>query len=210
MKLRRRATPSYVVVIESHGDLKPRLLWENWWLTPLAQRFNLTSKRHDPWIQVYRTRPDHPARALEDSWEGRSGLLPTELKLHPSPLGYLLTKSYQKNWELVISEAGAMWTMDTLGLSWHESQSVEGQYPRRVVKWGEVQVGLRRIPDERPYQQWSKWRRNQTKLRYKTLSGEGAEKVMLRKIIISPTCVLEFSHGLRVEWTQLVLLEEVL
>ena len=207
-KLKRRARPAWVVVIESHGDLKPRLQWEGWWLAPTANRFSLHSHRHDPWVQVYRTRPDHPVLQLEEAWEGRKGLLPEELALHPSPLGYLLGKSFQRNWELVIEEQGEMWTMETLGLAWHTPASVQGVFPPRQVNLSSATVGLRRLPEEHPYQAWCEWRRNETALHYITRQGQEGKRVKMRKIILSPRPMLEFSDGQRIDCDQLFHLEE--
>lgn len=201
-KLKHRASPAWVVVVESHGDLKPRLQWEAWWLAPTAHRFALQSQRHDPWLQVYRTRPDHPVLQLEDAWEGRTGLLPNELALHPSPLGYLLGKSFQRHWELVVEENGEKWTMETLGLSWHNPQALQGLHPPRQIEWPKVTMGLRRIPEDLPYRRWADWRRQETVLRYRGPAQEG-RRVKIRKIYLSPLPCLEFSDGVRVQSTHL-------
>jgi hypothetical protein len=206
-KLKSRAHPSWVVVVESHGDLKPRLQWEAWWLAPTAHRFALVSHRHDPWIQIYRTRPDHPVLSLEEAWEGRLGLMPADLAIHPSPLGYLLSKSRQLNWELVIEEEGELWTMETLGLSWHDPQSIAGLHPPRQINWSRVKVGLRRIPDELPYREWALWRRQDKMLRYSRDGIAVKSGLKIRKIILNPTPLVEFSDGLRVEWDRLSNLE---
>lgn len=203
-KLKRRPAPSYVVVIESHGDLKLRLQWEGWWLAPTAHRFALSSKRHDPWIQIYRTRPDHPVLALEEAWGVLTGLLPQDLALHPSPLGFLLSKSFQRNWEIVIEEAGEMWTMETLGLAWHGPQALQGKHPPRQLTWHQVTVGLRRIPEDAPYADWALWRRRENLVRYTTAEGEVRRALLIRKIVIAPKAWVEFSDGLRVEWKHLV------
>ncbi len=206
-KLKKLSAPTWVVVIESHGDLKPRLQWEAWWLAPTPQRFQLHSQRHDPWLQVYRTRPDHPVFSLEDNWEGRQGLLPSELALHPSPLGYLLSKSYQRHWELVIAQADEKWTMETLGLKWHDPQTLQGSHPPRQLTWGKVTVGVRRVPSEPWYRQCSDWRREQRDLDCLTHAKLERRRVKIRKIIISPEVQLEFSDGLRVAWGDIFQLE---
>ncbi|MBY0516980.1 MAG: class I SAM-dependent methyltransferase [Bacteriovoracaceae bacterium] len=208
-KIKKRSTPSWVVVIESHGDLKPRLQWEAWWLAPTANRFSLKSFRHDPWVQVYKTRPDHPVFHLEDSWETKSGLLPQDLALHPNPLGYLLTKSFLKNWEIVIDERGEKWTMETIGLAWHDMNTVQGHLPPRQVSWSRENIGLRRIPEEGQYAQWSAWRREERLFSYLTHQGISGQRVKLRKIIISPYDELEFSDGVRVKWEDIKKWEEL-
>lgn len=206
-KLKKLHGSAWVVVIESHGDLKPRLQWEAWWLAPTVQRFQLHSQRHDPWLQVYRTRPDHPVFALEENWEARQGLLPHELAIHPSPLGYLLGKSYQRHWELVVDEGGEKWTMETLGLTWHDPQTLQGSHPPRQLTWGRATVGLRHVPEEARYRQWSDWRRQGRELRVVTRAGEERRRVKIRKIVISPEVQLEFSDGLRVAWEDIFQLE---
>jgi SAM-dependent methyltransferase len=195
-KIKKRARPAWVVVVESHGDLKPRLNWESWWLVPHGQRFKLQSHRHDPWLALYQVRPLHPGLQLERSWEGRSGLLPEELSRHPSPLGYLLGKSFHRHWELVVAEAGALWTLDTLGLSWHDSETLQGQSPPRQVKWRAGEIGLRRLPEEAEYQRLAHWRRTGVALDYGAGSHQG-KRVQMRKIYIAPELVVEFSDGAR-------------
>ncbi len=208
-KLKKRSTPSWVVVIESHGDLKPRLQWEAWWLAPTANRFSLKSFRHDPWLQVYKTRPDHPVFLLEDSWETRSGLLPQDLALHPHPLGYLLSKSFLKNWEIVIDERGEKWTMETIAMAWHDMNTLQGQYPCRQVTWSRDNIGLRRIPEEVQYAEFARWRREERLFSYLTHQGISGQRVKLRKIVISPQDELEFSDGVRVKWEDLKKWEEI-
>lgn len=202
-KIKKRGRPAWVLVIESHGDLKPRLQWESWWLAPHAQRFALVSYRHDPWLSLYRVHTEHPGLALERSWEGRTGLLPPELGQHPSPLGYLLTKSFQRHWEVVILEHGEQWTMDTLGLRWHAPQELQGQFPPRQFSWRVDSVGLRHAPQSGEYANFSQWRREQTPLSYATLQGEKAQGQLLRKIYVAPQIRLEFSNGRQIPVNEL-------
>lgn len=209
-KIKKSAPQSWVVVIESHGDLKPRLQWESWWLAPQAQRFPLKSQRHDPWLAVYRVRSEHAAHALERSWEGKSGLLPHELSLHPSPLGYLLSKSFQRHWEVVIGEDGAQWTMETIGLRWHAFDTIQGQFPPRQFKWKPESIGVRHLPNDPTYSQWATWRRENTQLRYQLKNGETASGVVIRKIFVSPSPCIEFSNGRQVPVEELALLESKL
>jgi SAM-dependent methyltransferase len=194
-KLKKRARPAWVVVVESHGDLKPRLQWESWWLTSHPQRFALQSRRHDPWVGLYQVRTMHPALRLEQEWEGRMGLLPEDLARHPSPLGYLLGKSFRRHWELVIAEGEKLWTMETLGLAWHDAESVQGESPRRQVSWREGGVGLRRVPSEAAYQELAHWRRSGLPLEYRRSDGQSGLRVQLRKIYIAPEIAYEFSDG---------------
>lgn len=209
-KIKRMSRASWVVVVESHGDLCPRLEWESWWLQPHAMRFPLRSQRHDPWVRLYRTRSVHAALALERSWEMRAGVLPSELLTHPSPLGYLLSKSYLLHWELVIGEGEEMWTMDTLGLKWHDHQTVQGIHPPRQVVWGRgTLVGLRHVPQDGAYGRWARLRRNGTKLRVRGLDASVRSGLVLRKIMLAPREILEFSDGSRLEWNQLASMEVI-
>lgn len=194
-KIKKHGKDVLVAVIESHGDLKPRLQWESWWLAPTSQRFTLTSHRHDPWLGVYKVNSTHPGLSIERSWEGRAGLMPADLELHPNPLSYVLGKSFQRYWELVIGENGEQWTMETLGVRWHGPQAIEGQFPPRQFKWSKGNIGLRHIPDDGEYEQWVKWRREGTLLSYTSLQGETAQKVLIRKIYVAPVKCLEFSNG---------------
>jgi SAM-dependent methyltransferase len=206
-KLKRRSQMAWVVVIESHGDLKPRLSWESWWLTGHLQRFALSSARHDPWIHIYRTRVDHPVLQLEDSWEGRSGIMPADLSLHPSPLGYILGKSFQRHWELVVEEDGILWTMDCLGLRWHAPEKIEGEHPPRVVGLSTHKIGLRRLPEDLHYRRWVEWRRKGQLLSYKARGDRSGQRVKIRKIMLVPESALEFSDGARIQWSELLTLE---
>lgn len=196
-KLKKLSRPSWIVVIESHGDLKPRLVWESWWLAPQSYRFPLKSHRHDPMGQVYLTKPSQLAFELELAWEGRLGLLPTDVMKHPSPMSYLLSKSSVKNWEIVIEEDSMMWTMDTLGLRWHDHQTVQGVYPTRQLRLGGMLFGLRQIPQDNPYAQWSNLRRQSSLINYSS-HDEEVTNVSVRKIFINPELMLEFSDGKRV------------
>lgn len=194
-KLKRLPQSVWVVVIESHGELKPRLQWESWWLAPRTQRFPLQSHRHDPWLSLYQTRGLHPALELEQSWEARMGLLPADLAQHPSPLGYLLTKSYQRNWEVVIASDERPWTMDSLGLRWHDAETIQGEHPPRQFQWGLGKIGLRRLPDDPQYRRWALWRRDETPMDYLDQQGQKGERVRIRKLFVAPVLALEFSDG---------------
>ncbi len=202
-KLKLRASPAWVAVIESHGDLKPRLQWEAWWLSPSVHRFPLRSARHDPWLQLYRTRPHHPVCELEESWELRSGILPEELELHPSVLGFLLSKSAHRDWELVVQEGEELWTMDGLGLKWHDPLTLQGAHPPRQIRPSQMKVGLRRIGEATPYRQWSQWRRDGVELALPRGSGGLRRLGVIRKIILSDQGLVEFSSGERLRWSEL-------
>lgn len=202
-KIKKQSNNAWIAVIESHGDLKPRLQWESWWLVPHSQRFTLTSQRHDPWLALYKVNSTHPGFGLERSWDGRAGLMPSELELHPNPLSYVLSKSFQRHWELVIGENNEQWTMETLGVRWHGPLEIEGQFPPRQFKWIKGNIGLRHIPEQGEYGQWVKWRREGTFLSYISLQGEKAQNVLLRKIYVAPVTRLEFSNGRQITPSEL-------
>jgi SAM-dependent methyltransferase len=195
-KMKKLTGLPYLVVVESHGDMKKRLAWESWWLAATDLRFKLYSHRHDPWGSVYRKSGNSLFFQLEEKLELQSGILPVDLKKHPAPLGYLLSKSGQKSWELVIEEEGQKWTMDTLGLEWFDPQSVKGLNPPRQISWDQCTIGLRLIPDG-DYRVFSQLRRTQAQLRV-SCAKAAMEKVVIRKIFIQPEFIIEFSDGSRV------------
>lgn len=196
-KIKKLPGSPQLVVIESHGDLKKRLMWESWWLPPTELRFKLYSHRHDPWGSVYQKTSNSIFFQLEEKFELQSGILPADLKKHPSPLGYLLSKSSQKNWELVIEENEHKWTMDTLGLEWFDHQSIKGLHPPRQLSWDQCTIGLRLIPEDGDYRQFSQLRREAVLLRVHTAQSR-IENVVIRKIIIQPEFIIEFSDGSRI------------
>ncbi len=190
-----------LVVVESHGDLKKRLAWESWWLMSTDLRFKLFSHRHDPWGSVYQKTGDSLFFQLEEKLELQTGILPSDLKKHPNPLGYILSKSNQKNWELVIEEEDKKWTMDALGVEWFDHQTLKGLNPPRQVSWDQCTIGLRLIP-EGDYRLFSQLRRDLSLL-HVTWSQGVIEKVLIRKIFIQPEFVIEFSDGSRLERSEI-------
>jgi hypothetical protein len=202
-KLKKIPGSPWVVVIESHGDLKPRLNWESWWLPVSPGKFSLSSQRHDPWVSVYQKRAHHLIYELEDMWETRTGVLPDELARHPQPLGYLLSRSNLTQWELVIETQGELWTMDTLGLRWHNNTTLQGEFPQRLVNLSESRVGLRPIDERDPYHTFSKLRRQKSLLHIESKQGFHHE-VEIRRIYLSPEPGLELSNGARVHLKDIV------
>ena len=200
-KIKKLPGRPQLVVVESHGDMKKRLQWESWWLTSTDLRFKLHSHRHDPWGSVYQKTGDSLFFQLEEKFELQSGILPADLRKHPSPLGYLLSKSSQSSWELVIEENQQKWTMDTLGLEWFDQQSLRGLNPPRQVSWDQCTIGLRLIPDDE-YRVFSQLRRSGSLLRVHCHKTK-LDQVMIRKIFIQPEFVIEFSDGTRVPREQI-------
>jgi SAM-dependent methyltransferase len=194
-KIKKLSYDPMLYVIESHGEVIARLKWESWWLKELSKKFKLHSHRHCPWGQIYLVEHSSYAFELEASWECRDGLLPDELSMHPHIGSYLLTKSYQKNWELIIEESDLLWSMDTLGLTWFDSVSIQGSYPVRQLDFKRFRVGLRRIPSSRKYKKLVEMRRNSQRLDLLLANHERLSDIQLRKIFLKPEAMLEFSDG---------------
>lgn len=201
-KIKKIPGTPMLVVVESHGDMFQRLQWESWWLIQTDKRFRLDSRRHNPWGMVFQKSADSMFFQLEESFETKRGILPSELKKHPSPLSYLLTKSNQKNWEMVIDEQGEKWTMDTLGLEWFNAHTIKGQNPPRQVSWDQCTIGLRLIP-EGEYDFWSRLRRHSAALTLAT-RDQVFDQVRVRKIFIQPEFVVELSNGSRIKVNDII------
>lgn len=95
-----------LIVIESHGDLLPRLKLENW--LSIEQEIPLTSARHYTQAVVFKK----------------------TTKKSPS----IFDHSFQDNYFLVRDEAGHVWIGDSLGLEWQTNQSFQLLYPPRTIR----------------------------------------------------------------------------
>jgi SAM-dependent methyltransferase len=99
-----------LVVIESHGDLLPRLDLENW-LT-LKAEIPLRSQRHYPSARIY----------LRNNEVRSNSLLP-------------FTLSFQKKFLLISEEE---WIGETEGMEWTQNKSFTLIYPPRTMQWKDV------------------------------------------------------------------------
>lgn len=100
----------HVVVIESHGDLLPRVERENW--LDCIEEVPLKSVRHYPFAKIYKK-----TNAKRDE------------KLLP------LTLSYQNKYLFIGDEE---WIGETHEMEWVEEERFELKYPPRTISWKEV------------------------------------------------------------------------
>lgn len=98
----------HLIVIESHGDLIPRIKLENW-LHEVAE-VPLISKRHYPSAKIFNRGPETRDESL----------LP-------------FTLSYQEKFLLVHD-----WIGETFGMEWTSETRFELQTPPRTIVWGDV------------------------------------------------------------------------
>lgn len=164
-----------LVVIESHGDLFPRLEQENW--LKLVGTIPLKSERHHPMAHVYERTMDE--RSLS--------LVPFEI-------------SFQEKF-LLIDEGEFAWLGESYGLEWTHDNRFELLTPPRTILWDQVKEILSFDQVEVKFQKALELRRL-GEVTVKTLSSELTGHI--RKVIVRPTFHLEISSGEKVEWSHIV------
>jgi SAM-dependent methyltransferase len=161
-----------LVAIESHGDLLPRLDLENW-LT-LKEEVKLNSERHYPYARLYERSDAERATCL-------------------GPFQY----SYQKYF-ILIDDGQEVWLGDTFGLEWTHGQRFELKTPPRTINWEHVKKVMRFYDLSRELQLLVRLR-EQGEV---TIEGQrGKFTGLIRKIILSPSFIVEISTGEKVEWS---------
>lgn len=173
--LYQRSKFFHLIAIESHGDLLARLDLENW-LT-LKAEIPLSSKRHYASARIYER--NFSIRA--------TSLLP-------------FNHSFKDNY-LLISDHGEDWIGDSRGMEWTEGERFELKYPPRTIFWRNVKKLM--VFDELSHEvKKLVILRRQGTLTIRTCSREF--NGLIRKIILSPTFVIEISTGEKVEWKDIV------
>lgn len=160
-----------LIVIESHGDLLPRIDLENW--LKLKVEIPLISQRHYPSARVY----ERTTELRNDSLEP-------------------FTLSYQKQY-LLILEKGEIWVGESYGMEWLQDEKFNLMIPPRTIAWNNVQKVIPESEFSPELNIALKLRREgelEFKLPQSTLKG------VIRKIIVSPVFQLEISNGEKVEW----------
>lgn len=161
----------HLVVIESHGNLIPRIQLENW--LQLIDEIKLESTRHYDKAQVF--------RRLNVE---RSANLPL---LHYSYRPYVLK----------IDSGDEVWLGDSLGMEWTCDDRYELQTPPRTIYWHQVREVLSESSLEKEIQYLLHLRRSgEVSVRANGQIFTG----FIRKIIILPLIKVEFSSGEKVEW----------
>ena len=157
-------------VIESHGDLIPRLKKESW-LVEIDQ-ISLQSKRHMMKAIVFQKGP---------------GRIRDEAHL----------VSFQSCFAFIEDDSGAIWLGDTWGLEWQVGNNYLLKEPPRTINWQQVKkiCNLTELPPL--WQSLVKLRplgEFKIQLHDKILFGE------IRKIFVHPGFQLELSTAERLEW----------
>lgn len=159
-----------LVVIESHGDFLDRLDLEEGLVR--LKEISLSSTRHYPYAVVY----------------GRSFV-----KKRPVPF----CVSFKKKFLLIEDPDHSQWFGESFGLEWLKDDLYNLRTPPRSLCWGQVKEILDFDEVPQVYQFWISLR---ALGELSFLTHDGLNLVgHLRKIIVSPSFVLEISTGERVE-----------
>jgi SAM-dependent methyltransferase len=162
-------------VIESHGDLIPRIELENW--LSLLSEIPLASPRHYPFIKIYQKKS-----LIRDE-----SLLPFNL-------------TFQEKY-LLISDQTEEWIGESLGMEWTEADRFELLTPPRTISWKSVKKLMdRRDLSPSVATAISIRRLGEVQIKTKTHTVCG----FIRKIIVEPTFHLEISTGEKVEWEKIL------
>ncbi len=183
-------------VIESHGDLIPFL--KDSLPLKLLDQIPLTSKRHNPNIHVFAIGP-------LNAWSKQRNLLSTQneealrdssgldfFNYSPGDILHTLQQfEEQADIQLIIKEHDKEWLADLKGHRYGIKEgTIEIKTPYRIVELSRLR-GL-----VIPTSEWQELVAQRRK----------PEKPLIRKIIISPTCAVEYSSGeiieLSIRWTR--------
>lgn len=164
-----------LVAIESHGDLLPRLAFENWLV--LNDEVELKTQRHYPRARIY-------AREFCDHSKEHS----------------LFEHSFKESF-LEIHETGETWIGESLGLEWSEGDKFNLKTPPRTISRQDVKklVSFESMPPE--WQTVVKLRRlGEIEIR----TRENLFRGIIRKIIVGPLFLVEISSGERIQWSEIM------
>lgn len=109
-ELRAKGSFRYLIVVESHGDLLPRLNKEKW--LKIVGRIPLSSPRHHPNAIVYE-------RGADSNEVG-----PHQVSFHEK---YLL-----------FTDPRGEWIGDSFGLEWLKDEQYQLLRPPRTIEWGQL------------------------------------------------------------------------
>ncbi len=169
----------YLIAIESHGDLLPRLGLENW--LSLKDKIPLDQARHYPYACLYE----------RNSQCRDSSLLPFEL-------------SFKRQF-LLIRERNEVWIGDTYGLEWTLEDRFELLTPPRTIYWKNV-IAVISKEDLSEEEAFATQLRQEGELEFQTVNGK--TQGIIRKIIKTPTFRLEISTGEQVEWNEILTIKK--
>lgn len=161
-----------LLVIESHGDLLPRIEKENW-LT-LEAEIPLISKRHYPMARVYR----------REFVERSPDLAPFELSFKPM---YLLVR-----------EGEDRWVGETFGMEWVSGERFNLSLPPRTIHWTSVDTVLSIEDFSPPIQELLGLRK---KGEVRIIWDDKVHQGSIRKIYLPPKFLIEISSGEKLQWS---------
>lgn len=164
-----------LVVIESHGDLIPRIEKEKGY--ELVDQVLLKTPRHHPFAQIYRKR---------------------------SVIDYFSPHKISFKYDfLIFKDSLGEWVADSFGLEWEGGDHYKFLNPPRSVMWSEDFVGF--FDDSHPLygvvKEIAHKRREGTV--EVILKNSEVKTGFIRKVRLSPTFSLEISTGELIEWNQI-------
>lgn len=179
-ELRQKSHHFKLLVIESHGDLLPRLAFESW--LELVEEVELRGQRHYPFARVYRKLPDVAPLTF-------------------TPFLYSFRDHY-----LELEVGNERWLGDTLDLEWIGGDSFNLKHPPRTIQWSSVK---KLMPRKELSEELSLLVELRRRGEVGLWTREGFLSGALRKIILSPVFSLELSGGEKVEWQRVLSISSV-
>ncbi len=164
-----------LVVIESHGDLFPRLDLENW--LSLKSELPLHSIRHHSLARIYERN-----QLLRDSTLS------------------IFDLSFQNKY-LFIQDHDEVWIAESRGLTWTKGDRFELLAPPRTVFWRNVNKWSD-LSELLPLHKLAVELRGEGELEFTGIDFKMSG--FIRKIIVHPTFRLEISTGEKVEWEKIL------
>lgn len=164
----------HLIVIESHGDLIPRIEKENW--LELVQEIKLSSKRHYPKAKIYK-------RLFCDR----------DPNLRPHFF------SFQKRF-LIIHDNEITWIGESFQMEWVGGDQFNLKNPPRTICWRDVKK-MMCFDDFDSLTKFVVSLRNLGELSF--LVEGFTIQASIRKIIMEPTFMIELSTGQRLQWEEI-------
>lgn len=165
----------HLLVIESHGDLIPRLSLENW--LDLKDEIPLISQRHYPKARIYER-------------------LFIERNAELLPFSHTFLPNY-----LLIADGDELWIGETMGMEWTSGKRFELKTPPRTVLWDNVKKLMTMSEIEQKYHSALSLRRVGE---VEITTSQRILRGIVRKILVHPTFRLEISTGEKVEWKEIL------
>lgn len=163
-----------LIVIESHGDLFPRLDLENW--IKIISEIPLLSSRHHPSARIY------------------------ERQFLTRNISPAFTLSFEHHY-LVIEDDTGCWIGNSFGMEWSSGDRFELLTPPRTLFWKNVKK-MMVLHEFKPEIQQALMLRSKGEVTLTTSNSRYEGHI--RKIFVEPTFGLELSSGEKVEWDEIL------